>query len=73
MRKNQGQNECKEMVSSLQHEVTAQNLPKAVADLKEFTWVQEENGEIFERQIHGGLANKPNHITPKKSSELKAV
>lgn len=74
VRKNWGQNECRDMVSSPRHEVVAWNsLPKDVVDLKKFTWVQEENGEMFERLIHGGLVNKTNNITLEKSSELKAV
>lgn len=74
VRKNWGQNECRDMVSSPQHEVVTWNsLPKDVVDLKKFPWVQEENGEMFERLIHGGLVNKTNNITLEKSSELKAV
>lgn len=44
---------------------------KDVEHFKKFAWVQEENA-MFKQQFHGGLADKTNHITLKKS-ELKAA
>lgn len=46
------------------------SLVKDVAHFKKFAWVQEENEEMIKWQFHGGLADKTNHITLKKS-ELK--
>lgn len=73
--KDQGKNECREIISSPQLEVGAWiSLVKDVVHFKKFAWVQEENEEKFKikRQFHGRLANKTNHISLKKS-ELKGA
>lgn len=46
--KNQGKNECREMISSPQFEVgVGISLVKDVVHFKKFAWVQEENEEMF--------------------------